>query len=89
MTAPLGVLPVGSVVVTIVFPMFVGADYVNVRPPGCRNPWASNHFSWETSMSGSFGGELLKEKLFFMSSSTSVQIYKNYRGQQVFVSRSK
>jgi hypothetical protein len=30
---------------------------------------------------------LLKEKLFFIDSYTSVQIYKNYGGQQVFVSR--
>jgi hypothetical protein len=28
-----------------------------------------------------------KNKLFFVDSSTSVQIFKNYRGQQVFVLR--
>jgi hypothetical protein len=30
---------------------------------------------------------LLKEILFLMTCSTSVQIYKNYGGQQVFISR--
>jgi hypothetical protein len=30
---------------------------------------------------------LLKENLFLMTCSTSLQIYKNYQGNQVFVSR--
>jgi hypothetical protein len=41
----------------VVLPMFVGADFFNVRSPGCRNPRASNHFSRETSMSGPLGGD--------------------------------